>query len=131
MNVALLAKQLYAANEPPGAFSDAILRCLFRGVIIRRGNLLILTEPTYTDGNVIVGEGKAPNCWWVHFVAAEKGLYTTRDWMNEVPYPLPWVGYRRRGKTKLFRWERIRKEIYANVTVSRDAPKYKFDNVSG
>ena len=118
MNVGLIAKQWYQANEPEGAFSDAILRCLFRGVIIKRADLLILVEPAYTDGHFILGAGKEPNCWWVHFVAAEKGLYTPLDWMNEVPYPLPWIGYKRRGKTKLFRWERLRKEIYGRSTQS-------------
>lgn len=118
MNVGLIAKQWYQANEPEGAFTDAILRCLFRGIIIRRENLLILVEPAYTDGDFILGEGKEPNCWWAHFVASESGTLTMLDWMSEMPYPLPWVGYKHRGKTKLFRWERLRKDIYGRSTQS-------------
>jgi len=118
VNPALIAKQMYAKSEPEGAFSDAILRCLFYGLLIRRGNLLILAEPLYTDGTFIVAEKREPNCWWVHFVAAEKGSHSVLDLMEEVPYPLPWIGYKHKGKTKLFRWEQIRKDIYGRSPLS-------------
>jgi hypothetical protein len=113
VNVGQVAKDWYAQNEPEGAFSMAILRCLFHGLIVRRPDLLLLAEPVFTDGTQVIATNQAANCWWCHFICTPTGTKTTYDFMTEAPYPLDYVGFKRRNKIKIYRWEKIiAKDVY-------------------
>jgi hypothetical protein len=105
MNVGEIAKQWYEANEPEGALAAAILRCFFAGVIIRRPNFLLMAETCRTDGKTI--EMALPhNCWWLHFWASEKPI-SSYELCLEAPYPLDWVAFKRRKRTKIVPWEKL------------------------
>jgi len=107
VNVGEIAKEWYAKNEPEGALSDAILRCFFRGVIIKRPGFLLMGETCWTDG-LLVDCAKLPhNCWWIHFWATEKGAMSSYDLCLEAPFELEWVAFKRRGKIHMIRWEKL------------------------
>ena len=111
-DLVLTAQRLYDRDQPPGAFADALLRCLFYGVICDRLSMLILAEPCYTDGKVILPPPNECNCWWIHFAACQKGEVSIYDMLSEAPYPLEYVAFRRRGKTKIHTWDHLRRDIY-------------------
>jgi hypothetical protein len=113
VNVGQVAKEWYEQNEPEGSFTMAILRCLFHGLIVRRPDFFLLAEPVFTDGRQIIATNLPANCWWCHFVCAPVGTKTTYDFMAEAPYPLDYVGFKRRNKVKIYRWENIiEKDVY-------------------
>jgi hypothetical protein len=116
-------KQWFDENEGEGAFSAALLRCFLFGSIVLRPELVLLGEPVLTDGKRIVRiapDGFKPNCWFIWFAATrptEFGL-TAYDLQMEAPYPLPYVGFKRRGKIKIYSCDRIRKDIHGRSPVS-------------
>jgi hypothetical protein len=107
VNVGEIAKQWYEKNEPEGALAAAILRCFFAGVIIRRPDFLLMAETCWTDGKQILMKPLPHNCWWLHFWTCEKGSMSSYDLCLEAPYPLDWVAFKRRGKTKIVPWDRL------------------------
>lgn len=116
-----LARDMYAANEPEGAFADAILRGVFYGVIIVKSTLFLILEPTFTDGVLILQPPARSNfnCWWVHFLAHPPGQFTMWDLLTQTPYSLEYVAFRRRNKTKIYSWEQLaRRDIYGRRTQS-------------
>jgi hypothetical protein len=106
MNVAETAKRWYAENEPEGALAAAILRCFFRGVIICRADFLLMAETCWTDGKTIRMDRLPHNCWWLHVWVCEKAM-SSYELCLEAPYPLDWVAFKRRGKTKIVPWEKL------------------------
>lgn len=105
----------YDRQEGKNSFSAAVVRCLFGGVLVKRPGFLLMAEPIFTDGRSILGFApKAPvlNCWWVYFAATPEGTVFTYDFMAEAPYPLPFIGFKRRGKIKIYKWSNLRKDIY-------------------
>jgi hypothetical protein len=106
VNVAETAKRWYAENEPEGALAAAILRCFFAGVIIRRPDFLLMAETCWTDGKTIRMDRLPHNCWWLHVWVCEKPM-SSYELCLEAPYPLDWVAFKRRGKTKIVPWEKL------------------------
>jgi hypothetical protein len=98
----------YEANEAPGAFAAVLLRCFLFGVVIKRPDFVLIGEAVLTDGKkiVAVGEGCRKNCWWIHFWGSEKPM-SSYDLCLEAPYPLAWVAFKRRGKTKIVPWDKL------------------------
>jgi|SRR5262252_10716656 len=106
MNLAEVARDWYANNEPEGALASAILRCFFRGTLICRPDLLLMGETCRTDGRELI-PGEPHNCWFLHFWATEKGAMSSYELCLEAPYPLKWVAYKRRSKIKIVLWDRL------------------------
>src|SRR4029077_21282766 len=106
MNVGEIAKEWYEKNEPPGALASAILRCFFRGTIIRRPDFLLMGETCRSDGKKLI-EGTPHNCWWIHFTANERGTVSPYDRCLEAPFQLDWVAFKRRGKIHIIAWEKL------------------------
>ena len=123
MTIGEEAKKWFEDNEGPGAFSAALVRCFLFGAVIRRPDLVVLGEPVLTDGKRVVAISPGcfePNCWWVWFWTARPNEFgfTCYDLQVETPYPLPYVGFRRRGKTRVYAWDRLRKDIHGRSTIS-------------
>ena len=106
LNVGEIARNWYGENEPEGALSNAILRCFFNGVLIRRPNFLLMGEPCKTDGKELLN-GTPHNAWFLHFYATEKGTFSPYELCLEAPYELEWVVYKKRGKLRFVPWERL------------------------
>lgn len=119
MTIGEETKKWYDENEP-GGFAPALLRCFFFGLVVKRPDVVILAEPVLTDGKRIVAVAPKchPNCWWVHYVAAPKGEATPYDFMAEAPDQLPYIAFKRRGKTKIYTWSHMRKDVHGRSTVS-------------
>jgi hypothetical protein len=119
VNVGQEAKLWYEQHEPQGELARTILRCLFcpRGYLIKRGAFLLMAETVLTDGRdrVALGDSAGPfnfNCWYVYYAGAPRGTASVCDFMAEAPFPLPYVAFKRRGKLRVYLWERIRKDLY-------------------
>jgi hypothetical protein len=106
VNVAEIAKQWYENNQPEGALAAAILRCFFAGVIICRPDFLLMAETCWTDGKTILMDRFPHNCWWLHYWGSENPM-SSYELCLEAPYPLDWVAFKRRGKTKIVPWEKL------------------------
>jgi hypothetical protein len=106
MNVGEIAKQWYARNEPEGALARTMLRCFFRGILIRRPDFLLMGEACWTDGESIHLDRAPHNCWWIYFWASEKPM-SSYELCLEAPHRLDWVAFRRRGKVKIVPWEKL------------------------
>lgn len=105
-------KTLYDEREGNGSFADHVTRCLFLGVLVKRDEFLLMAEPVLTDGKRVFWEKPPRNCWWIYFAMGPKGATAPGDFQDEAPYPLPFVAFkRRRGKIRIYRWDRIRKDI--------------------
>jgi hypothetical protein len=118
VNVGEIAKQWYEKNQPEGALAATILRCFFAGVIIRRPDFLLMAESCWTDGKTILMDRLPHNCWWLHAWFCKKAM-SSYELCLEAPYPLDWVAFKRRGKTKIIPWKRLyEKDFY----VGKNAP---------
>jgi hypothetical protein len=109
----------YEANEGPEAFAAVLLRCFLFGLVVKRSNFILLAEEVLTDGkNVIaVGAGCPKNCWWIHYIRAPAGTTTTYDLSSEAPYSHKYLGFKKRGKTKIYTWENlVERDIYGWIT---------------
>jgi hypothetical protein len=109
------AVKWYEANEAPEAFAAVLLRCFLFGVVVKRPDLVILAEEVLTDGKqvVAVGAGCRKNCWWLHYVSAPAGTTTTYNFQSEAPYAHDYLGFKRRGKIKIYDWESlVERDIY-------------------
>lgn len=119
-------RQWFEDNEEPGAFATALARCFLYGAIVSRPDLVLLGEPVLTDGKAIIAippDCSKPNCWFVWFAATmptEFGL-TCYDFQLETPYPLPYVGFKRRGRIKVYHWDRMRKDVHGRRLTSTSA----------
>jgi hypothetical protein len=116
VNVGEIAKQWYEKNQPEGALAAAILRCFFAGVIIRRPDFLLMAETCWTDGKTILMDRFPHNCWWLHYWGSENPM-SSYELCLEAPYPLDWVAFKRRGKTKIVPWEKL---YWKDFNVKRD-----------
>ena len=116
MTIGEKAKAWYDEHEPPGGFSAALLRCFFFGLVVKRPDFILLAEPVLTDGKRIVAVQPDcyANCWWAHYVAAER-LFSPVDLMAEAPYPLPYMAFKRRGQIKIYAWDKLRRDFYASA----------------
>lgn len=114
MTIGERAKAWYDKHEAPGGFSAALLRCFFFGLVVKRPDFILLAEPVLTDGKRIIAvqPDSNANCWWVWYVAAPKGEATSYDFMAEAPYPLAYIAFKRRGKTKIYTWSQMRKDVH-------------------
>lgn len=113
------AKILYDKHEGKNSFATHAARCLFAGSLIKRGEFLIMGEPIYTDGKRVWWKsGKKSltprNCYWIYYAVAPEGKTSICDFMSEAPHPLPYVAFKRRGKIKIYRWEKLKRSFYAN-----------------
>lgn len=107
------AQTLYDKREGRGSFANHVTRCLFLGVVVKRDEFLLLAEPIYTDGKrVRFDKFPVKNCWWIYLVVAPEGTTAPSDFMDEAPYPLPYVAFKRRGEIRIYHWSKIRKDIY-------------------
>ena len=106
-------KEIYDKREGNGNFANHVTRCLFLGVLVKRDEFMLMAEPVFTDGKRIFWQ-KFPvrNCWWIYFAMGPKGATTPSDFQDEAPYALPYVAFKRRGKIRIYRWDKIRKEFY-------------------
>ena len=96
------AKKWFEANHED--FGHALLRCFFRGVIIKHPDFVLLGEPCRTEGSpkFIPGE---PDTWFVYYWGATRDKFSCFDVANAAPYYLPFIAFKRRGKMKVRRWE--------------------------
>lgn len=103
------AKAWYDANESEAGFAAALLRCFLFGVVVKRPDLILLAEEILTDGKRVLGVGKGcpKNTWFVYYAAAAQGETTPLDFVSEAPYPLPFLAFKRRGKIKVYVWDKI------------------------
>ena len=109
------AKKWFIENEAPGGFSAALLRCFFYGcVVIKPPHYVILAEAVLTDGNTIVAVGPdcPKNCWWIWYVSAPPGTATPLDFLYEAPYLYRFIGFKRRGKIRVYQSDKLRKDIH-------------------
>lgn len=106
------AKALYDKSEGENSFARDVTRCLFTGVLVKRDEFLLMAEPVYTDGKRVFWQ-KFPvrNCWFIYFAMGPKGATTPGDFMDEAPSPLPFVAFKRRGKIRIYRWKKIRRDF--------------------
>jgi hypothetical protein len=113
VTIAEQAQEWFGDNESEGGFAVALMRCFLFGIVIKRPDFVLLAEEVLTDGKSIVAMGGdcPKNCWWLWFCATPKDDLTAYDWMLEAPYPHHFVGFKRRGKIKIYTWERIGKDI--------------------
>jgi hypothetical protein len=112
MIVAQKMKEWYAANEPAGALVGQLIRCLFFGLIVKREEYIVLAEPVLCDGERVLSLDKdGANCWWVYYCGSELGDFSPYEVMSDAPYSLPFVGFKRRKRTRIYKWDRIRRDI--------------------
>ena len=106
-DVGQIAREWFERNEPEGALTNALLRCFFVGTLIRRPGFLLMGETAYWDGNTVatVSPEKA-NAWFIWFWTSTKPM-SSYDLCCEAPFPMEWVCFKRRGKIKAVRWERL------------------------
>jgi len=122
MTIGEQTKAWYDEHER-GGFAPALLRCFLFGVVVKRPEFVLLAEGVLTDGKNILAVAPycVPNCWWLYFIGAPTGQTTPYDWMNEAPYPLEYVAFKRKGKLKIYTWARIRKDVYGRIPSSTSA----------
>ena len=101
-DIGILAKEWYDANNENLAHD--ILRCFFRGAIIKHPNFILLGEPCRTEGKVQFLEGE-PDTWWVYYWGATKEQFSCFDVADAAPFYLPYIAFKRRGKMRIRRWE--------------------------
>lgn len=120
MTIGEEAKALYEEHEGEQGFCAALMRSFLYGVVVKGPEFVLLAEEVFTDGKRILAIGPEceKNCWWVYYAAAPRGTASSGDFMAAAPYSLPYVGFKRRGKTKVYSWDKIRKEIHGRRTVS-------------
>jgi hypothetical protein len=120
IDVGLTAKEWYEANGED--LAQALLRCFFRGAIIKHSDFVLLGEPCRTEGKpqLIAGE---PDTWWVHYWGATREKFTCFDVADAAPYYLPFIAFKRRGRIRVRPWEAflrqpIKGTSYGRSTVS-------------
>lgn len=112
MNVAAQAVRHF--EEKGESFTDALIHCLFHGWVIKRYDFLLLaTEVLAYPGEGVVSTAlEGPhNCWFLWILVHELGVYTPYDYMAEAPYPHRFVAYRRRDKTHVREWAKLRRDF--------------------
>lgn len=109
MTIGEEAKVWYDEHEPEGGFAAALLRCFLFGIVVKRPNLVLLAEEVLSDGKrvIAVGNDCPKNTWFVHYAAATDGQTTPLDFVYEAPYPLQFLGFKRRSKIKIYVWDKI------------------------
>jgi hypothetical protein len=108
MTIGEQAAKSYEDSEP-GGFAAALLRCFLFGLVIKRPNFVLLAEPVCSDGKQVVGIGSTQsNCWFVYYFATTE-TFSATDPMDEAPYPLAYVAYKRKGRIKVHPWERMQR----------------------
>jgi hypothetical protein len=106
-DVGQIAKEWFQKNEPEGALADAILRCFFVGTIIKRPGFLLLGETCYWDGkNVEFVPWAEANGWWLWFWTSTTTM-SSYELCMEAPFRLEWVIFKRRGKIRALKWDRL------------------------
>jgi len=63
-------------------------------------------ETCRTDGRTFI-EGTPHNAWYCHFWTCEKGSMSSYDLTLEVPFPMEFVAFKRRGRIHILKWERL------------------------
>jgi hypothetical protein len=111
------AVQWYKKSGDPEGFTAALLRSFLYGVVIRRPDFVLMAEEVLTDGKRILAVGPecAKNCWWLHYLGAPEGATTPLDWRNEAPFPHAYIAFKRRGKTKVYAWDRTCRDIHMST----------------
>ena len=115
MTIAEQTIKWYEANEGPEAFAAVLLRCFLFGLVFKRPNFVLLAEEVFTDGKSVVAVGAdcPKNCWWLHYAGAPPWTTTTYDLSSEAPYPHEYLGFKKRGKTKIYTWNNlVERDIY-------------------
>lgn len=103
-------------EQEPGSFTAALLRSFLFGGVISRPDFILLAEQVVSDGKQITAvlPGHEPNCWWVWYASVRpRGSFSPIDLQSEAPYSLPYVGFKRRGKIRIYEWEKLRRDFYA------------------
>jgi len=105
VNVGEIAKEWYEKNEPEGALAAAILRCFFRGVIVRLPDVLLMAYECRTDGHHII-PGEPFNCWWIEFTTFTEG-FNPDLLATFAPHSHEYFAFRRKNKIRVIPWERL------------------------
>jgi hypothetical protein len=106
-DVGIVAKEWFEANSEDLAM--ALLRCFFRGAIVKHPDFVLMGEPCRTEGGTEFVEGE-PDTWFVHYWGAMKGKFTCFDAAAATPFYLPYIAFKRRGKLRVRRWEQFLRE---------------------
>ena len=116
MTIGEEAIKRYDASEGKGSFAAALIRCFFYGVVVKRTGFILLAEPVLTDGKRVLAFSPdcEANCWWVWYAQIASRTIAPSHFMEEAPYPLPYLGFKRRGKIRIYDWDHIRKEVYGS-----------------
>jgi hypothetical protein len=106
-DVGQIAREWFARNEPEGALTTAILRCFFVGAIIKRPGFLLLGETCSWNGKTVtMAPREKANGWWIWFWASTSSM-SSYELCCEAPFPMEWVAFKRRGKIRAVKWERL------------------------
>lgn len=106
-DVGQIAKDWFAKNEPEGALGNAVARCFFAGTIIRRPGFLLMGETAVWDGKTITeAPPEKANAWFIWFWTSTQPM-SSYELCLEAPFPLEYVCFKRRGKVKAIRWDRL------------------------
>lgn len=114
MTIGEQAIKRFSENEPPGSFAAALLRCFLFGIVVKRPDFVLLAEPVWTDREKILllkPDDPSLNCWWIWYAAANWGKTSLIIFMDEAPFALPYVAFKRRGKLKIYSWNHMKKDI--------------------
>jgi hypothetical protein len=82
---------------------------LLHGIVVKRPDFILLAEEVLTDGKSVlaIGAGCPKNCWFIHYVSAPLGTTTTYDLSSEAPYVHDYLGFKKRGKIKIYNWKNL------------------------
>lgn len=106
-DVGQIAKEWYEKNEPEGALAEALLRCFFVGTIIRRPGFLLMGETGIYDGKgIMAAPPEKANAWYIRFWSSTKPM-SSYELCLEAPFPLEWIVFKRRGRIKALRWDKL------------------------
>jgi hypothetical protein len=106
-DVGIIAKEWFEANHED--LAAALLRCFFRGTIIKHPDFVLLGEPCRTEGKPKFIEGES-DTWFVHYWGAVKEKFTCFDVASAASFYLPYIAFQRRGKLRVRRWEDFLRE---------------------
>lgn len=107
MDVGQITKEWFEENEPEGALSETLLRCLFVGYIIKRPGFILLGETCFWDGRKVAFVPKEhANAWYLYFWSSTNPM-SSYELCCEAPFSLEWVCFKRRNKVKALSWERL------------------------
>lgn len=106
MNILLKTKKFY--DEIGLDMYRDISAYMASGYVYASPEMLIMGKPVCINGGDPDKQINpvAPDAWYVKLAVGESHI---SDFINLMPYPLPWVGWRRELKNKPIRWWSLEK----------------------